>query len=112
MTAFIKVFFTIVAIYTALTSAFVSTAPDEVPTLPTVENYYPLTALVVDFNEEEDVVICEDYAGNIWEFEGIEDWMEGDLVSLLMDSKGTPLIFDDEILLVRYSGWIGHYGAD
>jgi hypothetical protein len=103
---------TLIKAMLSLMVAFLAICKPAVPALPTVENYYPLTALVVDFNEEEDIVICEDYAGNIWKFEGIEDWMEGDLVSMLMDSKGTPLIFDDEILLVRYSGWIGHYGAD
>ena len=79
------------------------------PAKPTL---YPLTALVVDFDETQDVVICEDYAGNIWEFYGIEDWQEGDLASFIMNDNGTPTIYDDEIVSVRYSGWIGHYGAD
>lgn len=106
MTAIVKTMLAIIAALFAIVNA------DPIPALPTVDNYYPNTAIVIDFNEAEDLVICEDSAGNIWEFKGIEDWDEGDLVSMLIDGKGTPKIFDDEILLVRYGGWIGHYGAD
>ena len=66
--------------------------------------YYPLTTRVVEVDEDADLVTCEDFNGNLWEFEGCEDWQEGDIASLLMNSKGTEKIFDDEILLAHYNG--------
>lgn len=66
--------------------------------------YYPLTTRVVEVDEEADLVTCEDFNGNLWKFEGCEDWQNGDICSLLMNSKGTEKIFDDEILLAHYNG--------
>lgn len=71
-----------------------------------VEGYYPLTAVVVDLDYDEDVLILEDGAELVWEFEGIEDFEIGDIVSLLMWDNNTPdSIYDDVILLVYYSGF-------
>lgn len=70
----------------------------------TPAGFYPLTALVVETDEAADTVSVEDYAGNLWSFEGAEDWFVGDFASLLMNDMGTPLIFDDEIVSVRYAG--------
>ena len=67
---------------------------------------YPLTAVVVNFDYDEDVVICADFNGNEWLFAGIEDWMVGDLVSFIMDDFGTDEIFDDAIIDYAYSGWV------
>lgn len=66
--------------------------------------YYPLTTRVVEVDVENDVVTCEDFNGFLWEFEGCEDWQEGDIASLLMDSNGTEKVFDDKIMLVHYNG--------
>lgn len=66
--------------------------------------YYPLTTRVVEVDEEADLVTCEDFNGNLWEFEGCEDWQDGDICSLLMNSKGTEKIYDDEIVLAQYNG--------
>lgn len=71
---------------------------------PAPAGFYPLTALVVETDEAADMVFVEDYAGNLWSFEGAEDWFVGDFASLLMNDMGTPLIFDDEIVSVRYAG--------
>ena len=65
---------------------------------------YPLTAVVSDFDRENDIVVCKDYAGNLWEFEGCEDWMLGDIASLLVNDCGTISICDDVIEIVRYGG--------
>ena len=71
-----------------------------------VEGYYPLTAVVVDLDYNEDVLVLEDGAELVWEFEGIEDFEIGDIVSLLMWDNNTPdSIYDDVILLVYYSGF-------
>ena len=53
------------------------------------------------------VLILEDYNGNEWEVEADDgDWFKGDLLSAIVDSKGTESIYDDEIVCARYSGTI------
>lgn len=65
---------------------------------------YALTTKVVELDHENDVVVCEDFNGNLWEFYGCEDWQIDDIASLLMDGNGTPTIYDDEIMSARYNG--------
>lgn len=73
-----------------------------------LNSVYPRTALVTCLDWDTDTVIITDWAGLEWAFEGIEDWQEGDLVSLLMWDAGTPdSIFDDHILKAYYGGWLG-----
>lgn len=68
-------------------------------------NTYPATMEVTDI--ENDVVTIQTSTGIVYQFTGAEDLVVGDLVSLIMDSKGTKEILDDEILQVRYAGyWI------
>lgn len=67
--------------------------------------YYALATKVVKINRETDVVTCEDCNGNLWEFYGAEDWEVGDNANLLMNSKGTPKIEDDEICGATYANW-------
>lgn len=67
---------------------------------------YPLTTVVVEVNHNEDVVVCMDFNGHEWAFEGCEDWYEGDVCSMTMDDHDTDIIFDDEIITARYDGWI------
>lgn len=69
------------------------------------ETHYALSTTVVEVDHFNDIVTVEDFNGNIWEFEGVEDWEVGDIASCLMDSKGTETIFDDEIVKVKYDGW-------
>lgn len=69
------------------------------------KNLYPLTTVVYNISEATDTVTVEDYNGNLWQFKGVEDWNLNDICSCLMDSKGTMLIKDDEIVKVRYNGW-------
>ena len=66
---------------------------------------YPETARVVEVNYEEDTVTVETFNGFLFAFEGCEDYTEGDGVSLIMDSKGTDRVYDDEILKAEYCGW-------
>ncbi len=69
------------------------------------ENLYPLTTEVYDISEATDTVTVIDYNGNLWQFKGVEDWNLEDICTCIMDSKGTDLIKDDEIVKVRYNGW-------
>lgn len=66
---------------------------------------YPETAKVVDVDYTTDLVTVETYTGFTFVFEGCEDWLEGDGVSLLMDDNGTEFIVDDAILKAEYTAW-------
>ena len=45
--------------------------------------------------------------GNVFGFYNNEgDWTIGDIVSVLFDDNGTPLVYDDIILACKYSGWV------
>jgi len=74
---------------------------------------YGLTTVVVEISKPNDKVTCQDFNGNLWQFEGVEDWCENDIATLIMNDKGTELIKDDEILDVRYGGyfegWLENY---
>lgn len=73
-----------------------------VTTAKTKANIYPLLTTVTEVDRDKDLVTVEDNNGFIWQFEGADDWEEGDLCNCLMNSKGTEKIFDDEIIMTRY----------
>lgn len=73
-----------------------------VTTAKTKANIYPLLTTVTEVDKDKDLVTVEDNSGFIWQFEGVDDWEEGDLCNCLMDSRGTEKIFDDEIIMTRY----------
>lgn len=60
---------------------------------------YQREAVIIEIVPEEEIIICEDDEGNIWEFYG-EEYAIGKPVSLLMSSNGTEDIRDDIILKV------------
>lgn len=76
--------------------------------IPKADGIYAMTAQVYRLDYEADIVTIEDANGNLWDFEGTEDYCEGDLVSCVMWDAGTPeTIYDDHILSARFSGfWI------
>lgn len=83
-------------------SVFVITSPAFADTTITCR-----VGIVVEANEEEDVLVIEDACGLTWEWEGIEDLFEGDVVVMMMSNNNTPeSIFDDLILSVEYSGFV------
>lgn len=65
---------------------------------------YPMTAIVVDVSRGNDKVTIKDYNGNLWQYTGVEDYEVGDIVSCIMNSKGTEKIKDDVIIQMRYNG--------
>lgn len=68
--------------------------------------YYPTTTVVTEVNAE--TVKVRTFSGIEYTMpnEG-EDWIEGDLASLIMEENGTSDdITDDNIITARYSGWI------
>lgn len=62
---------------------------------------YPTTFVVVEVND--DTLSMADYNGNLWLWEGAEDWTRGDIASALMDDNDTDIIYDDTIITIRYS---------
>ena len=67
----------------------------------TRHNQYPAAGTVTVTG---DTVYVTDSTGNVWSFEGAEDWQTGDRAAMLMDDNGTETIYDDEILQIRYVG--------
>ena len=66
---------------------------------------YAMSAHVVECDTRTDVIVLEDCNGNLWEWEGVEDWQEGDCAACIMNNNGTPSIYDDEIISLRYERW-------
>lgn len=67
---------------------------------------YAMTTVVVSVDYNTDTVEVEDFNGNIWAFNGYEDWQVFDVCSLVMDDNDTVIIYDDVIMSMRYNGWL------
>ena len=68
---------------------------------------YPMMAVVVEADKEANIVICKDFNGFYWAFPYDGDgWTEGDVVSMIMNDRGTPNVQDDYIIDYRYDGWL------
>ena len=64
------------------------------------KHLYPLTTTVTEI--KNDTVTVEDSNGNIWSFDGAEDWEVGDGCALIMDDNSTSEIVDDVIISAKY----------
>ena len=67
---------------------------------------YPQTFMVIESDHDCDVLTLRDFNGFEWFWFGAEDYEVGDLVSAIMEDNNTVKIFDDEIITIRYSGYI------
>ena len=67
---------------------------------------YALTTVVVSLDYDADVVEVQDFNGNVWAFDGCEDWQLMDVCSMTMDDNDTDIIYDDAIINCRYDGWL------
>ena len=64
---------------------------------------YSRSAVVVGVDYTADVITVEDSTGNLWTFDGVEDYDLSDRVALTMNDSGTDWdIKDDRIIEVRY----------
>ena len=64
---------------------------------------YSRSAVVVGVDYTADVITVEDSTGNLWTFDGVEDYDLSDRVALTMSDNGTDWdIKDDRIIEVRY----------
>lgn len=66
------------------------------------QNTYANLTKVVDVDRDAHIVTCEDYNGNMWEFEEEDEWHEGDLCNLVMFDNFTAEITDDIIIRETY----------
>ena len=69
-----------------------------------VNRLYPNVAYVVEIDRATDTLTVEDSIGHLWSVQGVEDYMLGDLVGMVMDSMGTDLVYDDEVVKMHYCG--------
>ena len=69
------------------------------------DTLYPQTAIVVSTNESQNLLTLMTATGHVFIYETpIEDWFPGDICSMIMDTKGTEDVRDDEIRNIRCSG--------
>ena len=67
--------------------------------------YYPQAGWVSEIEPSEDIVTVTWFNGNQFQFYGVEDWEQGDICAMIMDTNGTPNnLRDDSIVAVRYCG--------
>ena len=67
---------------------------------------YPQTFVVDSINHNQNYMVLVDYNGNEWFYENIEDFNRGDIVAAIMEERGTLTIYDDEIVMIRYAGYM------
>ena len=67
-----------------------------------ISHLYPLTTTVTEI--ENNTVTVEDSNGNLWSFDGAEDWQVGDCCALIMHDNSTSEIIDDTIISTQYQG--------
>lgn len=76
----------------------------------TYSNHTYSTTMVVVAIDDESMGLA-DFNGNMWVVDDVEDWQIGDYATVTMYDKFTENIFDDEIIKIRYSGWLdGNWG--
>ena len=69
------------------------------------QHTYPLSTVIECVNGNE--IIAKDFNGNLWTFtDNTEDWIKGDICSLIMHDNYTSIIYDDEIIKAQYSGFV------
>lgn len=70
-----------------------------------VAEEYPLTTRVYAVDPDADIVTIETFNKMLYAFKGVDDWMEGDCCSVIMDDNGTPNVIDDKVISVHYCAW-------
>lgn len=72
-------------------------------------NLYAITTVVIDY--QDGILYCEDFNGMVWTIEcEQEDWMIGDICSMVMDNNDTDIIYDDIIVTYKYDGFVSNWG--
>ena len=87
---------------------------EDIEGISTIDNLYPLTGIVTeieyDVEPEVDLVTITCSNGNMFSwYADAGNYEVNDLVSCLMDSKGTKYVTDDDVLLAHYAGGLKHF---
>ena len=69
-------------------------------------DFYAKVGIICRMDYDNDIVYVVDFFGEEWSFFDCDEWDIGDIVAAVMDTMGTELIYDDEIVSVTYNGWI------
>lgn len=67
---------------------------------------YPTLFVVTEVDEVSDSMLMADFNGQLWGWYGIEDTFPGDMIAAIMDDLCTAEVYDDEIVAIRYCGWL------
>jgi hypothetical protein len=106
--------FILTAVVTFGTTTIASAATETIP--PTISNslnktFYPLTGIVTSVTPDDsdtcsEVITFTCSNGNMFSFTAptTDCWEEADLVSCIMNNKGTETVYDDEVITSMYSG--------
>lgn len=70
------------------------------------QGIYATTTMVTNLDYDMDIVEVSTMTGIKYQFNDCDDWSIGDFCTVTMWDNGTPDIRDDEVLDVRYSGYI------
>lgn len=74
-----------------------------------INDYYPMTTIVREIDNKNDIVTVENNDGELFQFIGIEDWQINDICTLMLNNNGTENIYDDIIIKTIYNGNINLY---
>lgn len=98
-----------VALFGLVASLVLSPTMHDVKGEIALNRAYTSTMIVTNITDLEDdtqVIELEDYNGNVWEYEtDSTDLFINDTVSVILDDMGTDIIYDDEIVSIRYNAW-------
>ena len=97
-----KLFTAVITLTLSISALFIGRAVQKA----TYNNHtYPLSTVVECVNGNE--VTTRDFNGNLWTFtDNTEDWIKGDICSLIMHDNYTDIIYDDTIIKAQYSGFV------
>ena len=70
------------------------------------QNLYAQTGIITEINRYSDFVTVTVANGNQFSFYGASDYEEGDFCSMVMDSCGTEIVYDDVVIDTKYDGYL------
>ena len=97
-----------------LTTMMIATPVSAAPTTDgEYKDLYPLTGIVteVEHMEDTDLITMTTANGNqfSWYADAEDGWSINDLASCIMESNGTEIVYDDEIVDAHYAGGLKQF---
>ena len=97
-----------------LTIMMIATPVSAAPTTDgECKDLYPLTGIVteVEHMEDTDLITMTTANGNqfSWYADAEDCWSINDLASCIMESNGTEIVYDDEIVVAHYAGGLKQF---